>query len=247
MRKLFLGLPGALILLLAPAAHAVPTVDFGLGVPYGSTGSISYGGGTSALVGSNIVVGNTTGLLTPVNNGTTRLVNGGKLNFMTGARTNTGPTYTFGAGTSTPPSVLITGAVDLSTVPDGDTTDPEDIGTGGTLLSGQILSASVFPAGQSFMVTVAVFINTINTKLATFFGLPSSPGFPYNGGFNLSFMVPSNTAAGGPFASTSILSGDGFTTPAPEPSTLLIGGIGIVGMALINRRRGKLAAEPLAA
>ena len=75
------------------AATASPAwavfLDFGIIAP--STGTLSYAGGVSPFVGTSISVDEVVGLDgTPLNNGVTRNIFGGDLDFTTGAYTGDG-------------------------------------------------------------------------------------------------------------------------------------------------------------
>src|SRR5438552_244812 len=114
MKKLFTI--AVLTAALSASAMAQFVIDFA-----GSTGgTVSYAGGASPLVGTGIIVGSVSGIVTPLHVGS-HTVTGGILNFTTGPFVSqSGTVLTFGSGGS----LTITGAV--SDVP---------LGSGATLMS----------------------------------------------------------------------------------------------------------------
>ena len=204
----------AVLTLAAPAlVSAAWIIDFGINTP--TTGSISYAGGNTPLVGSNIQVDNYIGLDTPLNNGVGFNLPNGILNFTTGALIGSTPyTWDFGSGGSI--SIL-----------NGST----------TLLSGSFNSASVAKTGELFRVAFSSFTDFKNAELAAFYGLGEYANLPWDGSFNISFAAV-GTPPGG-FLSSTVLSGDVMNT-VPEPGTLVLLGSGLVGIAAWGRKKFRM-------
>lgn len=224
-RSTFFALALALSLALSSQAHAASTLDFGIIAP--TTGSITFGGGTAPLVGTNIQVDEVVGLGTPANNNLVRNCIGCVLNFATGPAT-TG-TWNFGPGGT----ISIVGGVDLNN--DGDALDSGDIAAGSTLLSGTFTGTSmVIALSGGLRIAGAAFLDVKNSTLAAFYGLAGGAGSPYLGGFNLSFNAPGSFPNA--FSSTQVFSGDVTNQPVDLPSSLLLLGSGLVGFAYLTAR-----------
>ena len=209
--------------MLFTSARALPVLlDFDMNPIQPSGATISYAGGSAALVGVDIGVDTVTGLNTPLNSGVTvdfHLTNptdGAILSFTSGAFTSSGTgLWNFSGGGSL--------SVDLP------------LSGGGTLnlLSGTFLTAQVDSGIAGTYVDVSGFTDFKNTRLLNFYGLPT--GIPYEGGLNLSFTTGGK--APGAFSSTRVLSGDLTNSPIPEPATMLLLGSGLLGMGVYARRR----------
>jgi|CXWL01.1.fsa_nt_gi hypothetical protein len=222
----------AMGLLVAPAAMAV-SLDFNIGAP--TVGTVSYAGGSAALIGTGIEVDNVVGLSTPANSNVLGVCLSCALNFNTGALISAGGPggsnngwWSFGSGGS----VTITGGVDLQ----GTTTD---IALGSTLLTGSFNSAFVQDLGtQGFKVTFGTFSDTKHPDLLAYYGLAT--GTPFQGAFTLLFESP-NPGVGGAFTSTSIFSGNVVNTvdvaPVPLPAAFLLFGSGLAGVLAANGRK----------
>jgi hypothetical protein len=214
---------------ISPSAMAVE-LDFNLSAP--TSGTISYGGGGGALIGSNIEVDNVVGLSTPANANVTSVCLSCLLNFNSGTLTGSGPQnggwWSFGSGGT----ISITGGVQLQ----GGT----DILSGSTLLTGSFNNAFVQDLGTQFKVTFGSFSDTKHTDLLSYYGL--TPGTPFQGALTLLFAAPDN-GAGTAFTSTSVFSGNVVNAPAavPLPAAALLFGSGLIGLAGAMRRKLSLA------
>jgi len=206
-------------------AQAAPVLDFGIVAP--TTGTISYAGGASPLVGSGIEVDNITGIGTPSNNGVTVTCVSCTLNFTTGNLTSsTATTWNFGGGGS----ITITGGVDL--IPGG----APEIPVGTTLLSGSFDGASVTKTNNTFRIAGASFVDTKDEDLLDFYGAPNTL---WRGGFNISFLA--NGSPPNSFTSTTVLSGDvANTEPIPEPASLVLLGSGLFSLGAYARKKFSL-------
>ena len=223
MRKLLALMAVVAGLAGAPRAQAGPILDFG--VTAKAKGTISYTGGSAPLVGAGISVANIVGLDTPAHDFKTLALKGGTLDFTTGNLVSSDATHwDFGPGGS----ITIEAKVPKL-----------GLGSGTVLLSGTFLDAEVTKFGSGFRIVGADFTATLNATLASYFGLAGGSQ-PYDGNFNISFEAP------GPprhkFHSDKVLSGDVTASPAPEPSTLALAGIGALGLLGYAGRRRRRAA-----
>jgi hypothetical protein len=189
---------------MTASVQAQPTVDFT--VPASNPGaSMSYAGGASPLVGTNIRITEVTGLGTPLNNLVSQAVTSGVLNLTTGNFVgSSGPgNWQFGVGPVD--GITITGAVPGA-----------GIAWSTTLLHGTILSASVTAGSGNFKVAVDAFIDTIDATLASYYGVLANA----TGNFNIGFQAPGTAPSA--FSSTSVTSGDVISTAVPAPGFLVL-------------------------
>jgi len=223
---------GVMLLGLNFPSSAQPMLDFGAISP--TPGTISYAGGATPLVGTNIQIDNVGGINTPSNDGTNFDCFGCLLNFTTGNLTgSTAQSWDFGGGGS----ISLVGKVDAN----GDhLLNLGDIGFLGAvpLLSGSFASAQVSKQASSatFKIAGAAFSDVKDSDLIELFGLGALGSTGYSGGFNLSF-----SAAGSPpsaFTSSTVLSGDVVNAPPiPEPASVFLMGSALFGLGVIARRR----------
>ena len=226
---------GATILVFclgAPPARADALIDFGTGSA-GKGGTISYAGGTSALVGSGIRIGVVTGVDTPLNADAHsvigNLVQYGVVNFTTGAFEGySGSTYTFGPG----------GSFQLyGNVPDAGVYGP---GAGALLFSGVFNSATIGRVGSLNMFSASGIDTQQDPLLLDYFGLPPTTLFDFS-----SYVMAIGSIGSGDAFSVTAFSTD-WANPdppvqaeavTPEPTSLLLLGSGLTMLGTAIRRR----------
>jgi hypothetical protein len=212
-----------LVLSLSPVpALAISILDFS--VPnQTAVGGISYGGGSTPLVGSGISVSSVVGIGTPSDPGNVHACLGCTLAFSTGASTGS---WTWGSGGGS--SIMLTGTVDLN-----DNTIADDGGTG-TLLTGSFGTAQVVPlVPGALQLAFSSFTDTKDPVLTAHYGLPTGP---YAGSFTLQFLA--SAVPPGSFSSTQITTGN-VSNAIPEASSLFLLGAGLLGLAFWGRKKLK--------
>ncbi len=195
------------------------SLDFGVIAP--TTGSLSYAGGASPLIGSGIDVDEVVGLGTPSNINVVSTCALCQLDFTTGNSTGG---WTFGAGGT----ITITGGIDF---PDA----TPDIATGSTLLSGTFDGAQIVDIGGGifeFQIAGASFTDTKHPDLLDFYGLPE---IGYLGRLNISFSTTANS--GDAFSTSTLYSGDIVNQPVPVPAAVWLFATGLIGLVAVARRR----------
>ncbi|MFI5330512.1 MAG: hypothetical protein ACHQ2F_05670 [Desulfobaccales bacterium] len=210
-KKLLITL--ALLMAMCLPAYAATTIDFNISAP--NSGSISFAGGTAALIGLDIPVASvklTGGSSIPFTDNVL-------LNFTTGNFvTAVGNDWVFGGG---------------GTISIADATPATPV----TYLIGTFNSAEVAAVGGPFQVVLSGFTDNKTQDLFAFMGLTGLdlPTTGWDGYMNLSFF--GTGTPGSAIASTTILSGDVVNTQVPvSPSALLLG-TGLLALVGIGWRR----------
>lgn len=200
-------------------ARAAPVIDFNIDAIHASLSpSISYGGGASSLLGSQISVDSIAGIDTPLFANQSFAILDGVLNFETGASIGSVPGlgWQFAGGGS----LSIEGSVD---------TNGDDIGDfTGTLFTASFAD-NVFVNwfSNGFRVAVSALEGgQLNSDLADLFGI--STVLP-EGSLNLAFSTDTSVGVGDAFSSTRVFSGD--VAAVPEAGTALMAGLFAVGSA----------------
>lgn len=209
----------------APLPLADSYLSFTLNAQPGQ-GRITFDGGPNPLVGTDLGVLVFKGISTTQNSDEMTKIVGGALNFTTGpfqGGTPDGRHWEFGPGGS----LTITGGIPLLGLPPG---TPLLAGT----FDGPVEVVGVGDRGLK--VQSGAFFNTINPVLAAHLGLPAD-GTPYFGA--LATLFAAEGASPGGFASSGYTSGDVTTAPVPEPASVLVFAVGIIGGLAWRRRVGR--------
>jgi IPTL-CTERM motif len=187
---------GLLLLMLAGRAPAAtPVIDFN-SAPGG--GTVSYAGGASPVIGSNIAIDTVLGVNTPLHAATTHAVVNGILTFTSGPFVSfNNNVYTFGPGGNA--SFTITGAV-----PDAGIADT-------TLLTGELSEVTVDISSNTVLLFTASGSDTKDADLVAYFGIVTT-AFVFGPG--VVHINPTSPACAAPCA----FSGDAFGIDIPNAS-----------------------------
>jgi hypothetical protein len=183
-------------------------------------GIVSYDGAGGAAIGDDILFQSIQGLGTPLNDGVTLDCVGCLLDFTTGANISEGPALWNFAGGGL---ISLIGAVPALGLP------------AGTLLLNGFFAGTPneITGGDSFGLFAAVGTDVKNPTLATFFGL--GPDFTF-GTTSIQTTTLVDPATGA-FSGT-VVNADLNNTQAvvPNPMTVLLLGMGMVGLVAMQRR-----------
>lgn len=224
MKKTLLKLLLLVSLVFLPVGTHAALLDFSLLAPQPSTASVTYAGGASALVGSNIVVADVVGMGTSLNDGIKLSITEGLLNFATGTFSS------FNSGTYSATWEFNTGDksyIELwGKIPTLGINDMTRLlwGTGS-------ISGVVTMLGGEFSVAILAFTDEKNETLKNFYGILAQY---FTGNLNLSFYADVNPTNNS-FASTTVLSGD-MTNKVPIPAAAWLLATGLIGLVGVRRR-----------
>jgi hypothetical protein len=177
-------------------------------------------------IGTDIVFTTITGLGTPANPGVTLTCTGCFLNFTTGGSVSEGPAlWDFGPG----------GTITVSTDATGSVTGPgfPGLGANTNLLTGSFAGTpnEIIGPGEALGLFAAGGLDVKNETLAGFFGL--GPNFIHA---TTSIQSDVTVGADGSFSGSVVNADLNNIQPVPEPATILLLGVGLVGAAVARRR-----------
>jgi hypothetical protein len=193
-------------------------IDFATGTGT-DLGTITFAGGAAPMIGSNILIGNVTGLGTPLHNSITDVITGGALNFITGSFVSYADgLYTFGPGGS----ITIEGL------------GPNGSGVGQPLLVGANVSGTFDNKSGALDLAVIDGTDYKDLRLLAYYGLPATVHLHFNGQIGATVVTG---GTGGDFTATSRHTTDIANETVPDGgSTLMLLGLGTAGLALVRRR-----------
>ena len=205
------------------------SLDFNISAP--NSGSISFAGGSTALVGTGIQVSNVVGLGTAANPGVALNCIDCVLNFETGNLSGAlGNQWSFDGGGW----ITVNGSLDTTGDGYADIIN-QDLLTGVFNMASNVsFDAGVFV----FNIAAGTFADTKNPDLLAYYGLPD---VGYMGGMNVSFTTTAGVTpnVGDAFSSTQVLSGDVFNAPVPLPAAVWMLGGGLLALTGFYRRRSQ--------
>jgi hypothetical protein len=237
-RRIFAGL-AALAMLAGASAKASPSLSFSIGGAT-STGSITYAGGATDLIGSGLAIGRVTGVSTPLHAGS------GVGNRLTVDTTGPGDGFYFTTGAYTGTD----GSGNLLFAPGGTvgllgavTAPAAATLPGGTplLFNGSFIdTVKVSNTGNGAELIGTVSLTNLNASVAAWFGLPA--GSTYTGGIAINFGVTTVGVTGGTAFSSDPnqdISTLDNVSPTPEPGTIGMACTAAVAGLLYGLRRAR--------